>query len=248
MLSPKSRHTSGSHARHTSGCHATSVTSITSGVFRGRKIATPDNGLTHPMGAREKLALFNSIESLRGPLDGASVLDCFCGSGALGIEAISRGATSVVFVDKDRQAIATTKQNLASLGLKSQDNSISKHNLTPATHFSSSSSDSTTNPTNSLANRGDSAHAKNSPNITICHENFQNLSTLKQFDLILADPPYDNFPSDLSILSKILRSGGILALSHPTSVNPTDLLPDLELVRTKSYALANLSIFVKHEG
>ena len=71
---------------------------ITSGKFRGRVIKSPNSRLTHPMGAREKLALFNMINDF---LPGAQVLDAFAGSGALGIEAISRGAKSAAFIEKN---------------------------------------------------------------------------------------------------------------------------------------------------
>lgn len=85
---------------------------IAGGKYRGRKIATP-GGATHPMGSRERLALFNM---LTGKIEDESVLDVFAGSGALGIEALSRGASEVVFVEKNRVAIETIKQNLAELG------------------------------------------------------------------------------------------------------------------------------------
>lgn len=87
-------------------------TTITGGKYRGRKIATP-GGATHPMGSRERLALFNMLV---GELEGASVLDAFAGSGSLGIEALSRGASEVVFIEKNRVATEIIKQNLAELG------------------------------------------------------------------------------------------------------------------------------------
>ena len=74
---------------------------ITSGIFRGRNISTP-GGKTHPMGERERLALFNMISEY---LPKAAVLDAYAGSGALGIEAISRGADKVLFVDKSADAV-----------------------------------------------------------------------------------------------------------------------------------------------
>lgn len=87
---------------------------ITSGNLRGRTIKSPNSKLTHPMGSREKLALFNMISVY---LPGAKVLDAFAGSGALGIEAISRGASSVVFVEKSAQVARVIKENLVSLGI-----------------------------------------------------------------------------------------------------------------------------------
>lgn len=85
---------------------------ITGGVFSGRKIATPGGG-THPMGERERLALFNMVSDI---VPGAVVLDVYAGSGALGLEALSRGASRVVFVEKNRRAGAVINENLALLG------------------------------------------------------------------------------------------------------------------------------------
>ena len=84
---------------------------ITGGAFRSRTIATP-GGDTHPMGDRERLAIFNSLVSV---VHGARVLDMFAGSGALGIEALSRGAAHVTFVDNSHKARDTIKQNLQML-------------------------------------------------------------------------------------------------------------------------------------
>lgn len=90
---------------------------ITSGKYRGRNIESPNSKLTHPMGAREKLALFNMIT---GELDGARVLDAYAGSGALGIEALSRGAKEVVFVEKDAKTCKIIRENLSKLDLSSE--------------------------------------------------------------------------------------------------------------------------------
>lgn len=87
---------------------------ITSGIYRGRSILTPGEG-THPMGERERLALFNKISEY---LAGAKVLDAFAGSGALGIEAMSRGAASVTFVEKNPKAARIIRENLKALGIE----------------------------------------------------------------------------------------------------------------------------------
>ena len=86
---------------------------ITSGIYRSRKIETP-GGKTHPMGERERLALFNMIAEF---IPNSMVLDAFSGSGALGIEAFSRGASNVVFIEKDRKAESVIRKNLDVLGL-----------------------------------------------------------------------------------------------------------------------------------
>ena len=86
---------------------------ITSGAKKGRIIETP-GGATHPMGERERLALFNMISE---ELQGAEVLDAFAGSGALGIEALSRGAKAVTFVEKNPEAVKVIRKNLADLDM-----------------------------------------------------------------------------------------------------------------------------------
>lgn len=89
---------------------------ITSGIYRGRSITTPGVG-THPMGERERLALFNKISSY---LSGAAVLDAYAGSGALGIEAISRGAKNATFIEKNAGAARTIRENLRILGVDAE--------------------------------------------------------------------------------------------------------------------------------
>ena len=90
---------------------------ITSGKFKGRNLKTPKNDVTHPMGARERLALFNMLMSY---LDGTVVLDTFAGTGALGLEALSRGADVATFVEKDSVAADAIRQNIHDLGLDNQ--------------------------------------------------------------------------------------------------------------------------------
>ena len=86
---------------------------IIAGTHRGRRIAAPKGEHTRPTGDRVREALFNLV----GPVDDAAVLDLYAGSGALGIEALSRGARRCVFVDTDAAACAVIRRNLESLGL-----------------------------------------------------------------------------------------------------------------------------------
>ena len=86
---------------------------IIAGTHRGARIAAPRGVATRPTGDRVREAAFNLI----GPVDGATVLDVFAGSGALGLEALSRGAASVTFVEADRAACRTIADNLAKLKL-----------------------------------------------------------------------------------------------------------------------------------
>jgi 16S rRNA (guanine(966)-N(2))-methyltransferase RsmD len=87
---------------------------IIAGTHRGQRIAAPKGSITRPTSDRVRENAFNLI----GPVDGAAVLDLFAGSGALGIEALSRGAGRAVFVDSDREACRTINANLDKLRLK----------------------------------------------------------------------------------------------------------------------------------
>jgi 16S rRNA (guanine966-N2)-methyltransferase len=87
---------------------------VIAGEFGGRPLRAPRGTRTRPTSDRVREALF----SMLGKVDGARVLDLYAGSGALGIEAMSRGAGSAVFVERDPRAAAAVERNLASLGLE----------------------------------------------------------------------------------------------------------------------------------
>jgi 16S rRNA (guanine966-N2)-methyltransferase len=89
---------------------------IVAGEFRGRRLAAPRGVRTRPTADRVREALF----SMLGDVTGTRVLDLYAGSGALGIEALSRGAESAVFVERAARAAAVIERNLASLGLDQQ--------------------------------------------------------------------------------------------------------------------------------
>ena len=93
---------------------------IVAGTLRGRSIAAPQGEGTRPTVDRVREALFSSLYSLRGGFEGANVLDAFAGSGALGIEALSRGSASAVFCERDAKAAAVTRANVEACGLGSQ--------------------------------------------------------------------------------------------------------------------------------
>lgn len=86
---------------------------IVAGELRGRRLRAPAGRATRPTSDRVREALFAMLE----PVAGARVLDLYAGSGALGIEALSRSAAGAVFVDSDPRAIAAVRRNLADLEL-----------------------------------------------------------------------------------------------------------------------------------
>ncbi|WP_419917803.1 RsmD family RNA methyltransferase [Candidatus Poriferisocius sp.] len=88
---------------------------IIAGVARGRRLSVPEGLDVRPSTGRVREAVFNSLCG-SGCLEGAEVLDLFAGSGALGLEALSRGAASVTFVERARPALAALEANIAATG------------------------------------------------------------------------------------------------------------------------------------
>jgi 16S rRNA (guanine966-N2)-methyltransferase len=84
---------------------------VVAGVARGLRLVAPEGEGTRPTSDRVREATFNALVSM-GALDGATVLDLFAGSGALGIEALSRGAAGATFVETDRAALRAVRTNL----------------------------------------------------------------------------------------------------------------------------------------
>lgn len=99
------------------------MTRIISGRFGGRTLGTPKGGNTRPTTERVREALFSRLEHL-DVLAGASVLDLYAGSGALGFEALSRGATSAVLVEAARSVAQVAARNAKALGCASETNVI----------------------------------------------------------------------------------------------------------------------------
>jgi 16S rRNA (guanine966-N2)-methyltransferase len=91
---------------------------VIAGTHRGRRIASPPGTTTRPTSDRVREALFSRIEAVYGPFaEDAAALDLFAGSGALGIEALSRGLGHVTFIERERASLAVLRANLDSLAL-----------------------------------------------------------------------------------------------------------------------------------
>jgi len=89
---------------------------VVAGSLGGRRLVGPDGSATRPTTDRVREAMFNALGSA-GIVDGAIVADLFAGTGAIGIEALSRGAARCIFVERDRAALRALDQNIAALGL-----------------------------------------------------------------------------------------------------------------------------------
>jgi 16S rRNA (guanine966-N2)-methyltransferase len=93
------------------------VTRIIAGTAGGRRLAVPPGRSTRPTSDRAREGLFGTVVSVLGTLAGAAVLDLYAGSGAVGLEALSRGAADVLLVESDPKAAGVIRRNIAALGL-----------------------------------------------------------------------------------------------------------------------------------
>lgn len=205
---------------------------VLSGKFKGQKITSPQSQLTHPMGSREKLALFNMLQPY---LEGSRVLDIYAGTGALGIEALSRGASGAIFVEKSPQIMRILRQNLQQIAGKGP-----------------SEADSEILPPESRDTAGGGNTANLAQNLISCkvftekaRDFVQNPAFMGYFDVVLADPPYDGFDSsEVANLPELLQTNGILALSFPSKLGAPEL-PGMELLTARKYAAAGIAIYRK---
>jgi 16S rRNA (guanine966-N2)-methyltransferase len=93
------------------------VARVIAGEAGGRRLAVPDGRDTRPTSDRAREGLFATITSIAGPLDGARVLDLYAGSGAVGLEALSRGAAHVLLVEQGARAVRVIRENIEAIGL-----------------------------------------------------------------------------------------------------------------------------------
>ncbi len=172
---------------------------IISGKFGGRLLDAPEGRRMHPMGERIRNALFNSIGS---EIQGAHVLDAFAGTGAVGLEALSRGAASVTFIERDRLLQKIVMGNIERLGVETETTLIR------------------TSVANWLETKDD-----------------------QQFDIIFADPPYNDVQfSTISLLFDLLKPSALMVLSHP---GKSEILTKtgVVVVDNRSYGNADLTFY-----
>jgi 16S rRNA (guanine966-N2)-methyltransferase len=93
------------------------MTRVIAGSAGGRRLAVPPGSGTRPTSDRAREGLFSTWAALRGPLTGARVLDLYSGSGAVGLEALSRGAAHALLAESDARAARTIRENIRALGL-----------------------------------------------------------------------------------------------------------------------------------
>ena len=173
---------------------------IVAGARKGHRIEAPKGVVTRPTGDRVREAVFSIV----GPVEEARVLDLFAGSGALGLEALSRGASTCVFVERDRQAARVIQSNLEKLRL-----------------------------TGAVVVARDVAAALR-----------EERDRGRRYDLVLADPPYEDWAGHETVLAEVLPS--VLADAALVVVETSERVePDLalDLVTTRRYGSARITVF-----
>ncbi|TZG26291.1 16S rRNA (guanine(966)-N(2))-methyltransferase RsmD [Sphingomonas montanisoli] len=93
---------------------------IIAGLWRGRALVAPEGAATRPTSDRTREALFSMLTSRLGSLEGLKVADICAGTGALGLEALSRGAAHCTFVERDRAAVDALRTNIAKMGAEAE--------------------------------------------------------------------------------------------------------------------------------
>jgi len=207
-----------------------STVRITSGIYKNAKLQVPPSA--HPTGERERIAIFNSLGDA---IKNACVLDAFAGSGSLGLESLSRGATSADFLDNNREAKRIIVENAKGLGVweETADFCRSGGCRREAGSASTSSRTAATAPCEDRRARVRTPDGKES-------------EFLELYDIIFADPPYDN--PQLQVVEKLinfLNPSGLLVLSLPKTL-PTPTFPNLTLLSDKTYARARILIYQKN--
>ena len=163
---------------------------VIAGRLGGRTFESPRTHRTHPMSEKARGAIFNAL----GDINELTVLDAYAGSGALAIEAVSRGAKHVTAIDVDVEAVKSMSKAVKELGVDDQMQVLRK-------------------------------------NISGWSRNNQH----RQYDIVLADPPYDDIrPDVIERLGVHVADGGVLVLSWPGSEAVRELV-GLEIASKKSY-------------
>jgi 16S rRNA (guanine966-N2)-methyltransferase len=173
---------------------------IVAGSRKGHRIAAPKGVVTRPTSDRVRESAFSIV----GPVEGAAVLDLFAGSGAMGLEALSRGAASCLFVERDREAARVIQANLEKLRL-----------------------------TGAIVASRDAAAVLR-----------EERDRGRSFDLVLVDPPYDEWarhaPILAELLPQVLAPEGLVVVETSDRVEPE--LP-LTLVTARRYGSARITVY-----
>ncbi len=195
------------------------MTRVIAGEAGGRRLAVPPGTTTRPTSDRGREGLFASLLSELGTFDGRRVLDLYAGSGAIGLEALSRGAERVLLVESDRRAAAVIKANVAAVGMPGATVAVDRvERLLSRPPVGASAAAS--------ASAGPSASAE-----------------AGRYDVVLADPPYALAEAALTRVLTLLEGGwladgALVVIERATRSGPLDWPPGYLPSKSRRYGEA----------
>jgi len=197
------------------------MTRVIAGAAGGRRLAVPRGTATRPTSDRAREGLFASVLSELGSLDGKRVLDLYAGSGAVGLEALSRGASHVLLVESDARAAAVIKANIAAVGLAGAVVAADRAERLLARP--------------PVAPGGPAGQAK-MPDHDLSHMPFR-------YDLVFADPPYAVAAAAVSRVLTLLSAGwladdALVVVERATRSGPLDWPPGYLPGKSRRYGEA----------
>jgi 16S rRNA (guanine966-N2)-methyltransferase len=229
------------------------VLRIVSGRFRGRKLVTPQAQGVRPTADRMKESVFNILQ---GRLPGARVLDLYAGAGNLGLEAASRGAHQIVFVERNTAALRALRKNLAALGLSGNN---PRQAANPALELAAGQAASTVNGKAAGADsRQDSGRASKPTPAQETVEviagdaiRFLQKHRGDPFDLILADPPYDAALEE-EFLAALCQAhvvpGGVVVFQHRSDWCLETAPEGFEVQRSRPFGKTVIDFLQRQDG
>ena len=192
------------------------MTRIVAGAAGGRRLSVPAGQQTRPTSDRAREGLFGTVRAVLGSLDGASVLDLYAGSGAVALEALSRGAAFALLVESDPRAIRAIRANIAALGL-------------PGAHLAAGQVER-------VLARGPGGLSLPVPDG----------GGERRFDLVFADPPYAAAGEEIAAILTALASrgwlaaGALVAVERGSRAGPVPWPPGYAPDRSRRYGEATL--------
>jgi 16S rRNA (guanine966-N2)-methyltransferase len=201
------------------------MTRVIAGIAGGRRLSVPSGTTTRPTSDRAREGLFASLLSELGSFDGARVLDLFAGSGAIGLEALSRGAERVLLVESDARAAHVIKANIAAVALPGAALAVDRVERllsrppAPANAVSEADADADADD----AGEADEADAR--------------------FDLVIADPPYALSEAAVTRVLALLEAGwladgALVVIERATRSGPLDWPPGFLPSKSRRYGEA----------
>lgn len=212
---------------------------IAGGRWRGREVLMPKSEVVRPTQSRVREAVFDLLMQVVG---GSRFLDLFAGSGAMGLEALSRGAASATFWERDRAVFATLQKNLAAFGVDPTCAIQRDSLLALGLEESTVDSEQATGRATRVPRRADSG-------ASVIRHPSSVISSPSPFSIIFADPPYRWAQANgLAPLAQalcergLLAPGGFFVAEMGRTTHPEEI-PGLELVRDRLYGTSRIAIW-----